>query len=122
MPEQTVQPGLSESAASGLAYITPIPAIVFLVTAPYNQSSAIRFHSWQSIFFCVVDVVVWVALTILGMVPVLNLIDLILMPIVALGFLVVWILLLVNAFNGKSFKLPILGDLAERQAARTTAL
>lgn len=119
--QQTIQTtGLSENAASGLSYITPIPAIVFLVTAPYNQSSTVRFHAWQSIFFCIADVVVWGILTVLGMVPLLNLIDLILMPIVALGFLVLWVLLLVNAFNGKKWKLPVLGELAEKQAGGTT--
>ena len=41
--KQTVQTGLSDNAASGLAYVTFIPAIVFLVTAPYNQNQRIRF-------------------------------------------------------------------------------
>ena len=50
MAEETVQSGLSDNAASGLAYITIIPAIIFLVVAPYNQKPEIRFHCWQSIF------------------------------------------------------------------------
>ena len=50
MPDEVSQTGLSDTAASGLAYITIIPAIVFLVVAPYNQNPTIRFHSWQSIF------------------------------------------------------------------------
>ena len=45
MPEETAQTGLSDNAASGLAYLTIIPAIIFLVVAPYNQNSTIRFHS-----------------------------------------------------------------------------
>ena len=44
------QGGLSETAAGAIAYITIIPAIIFLVMEPYNRSSFIRFHSWQSIF------------------------------------------------------------------------
>ena len=52
------QSGLSENAASGLAYLTFIPAIIFLVVAPYNQNSRVRFHSWQSIFLAIACFVV----------------------------------------------------------------
>jgi uncharacterized membrane protein len=117
--EQTMQTGLSDNAASGLAYITFIPAIVFLVTAPYNQNQTIRFHSWQSIFLHVAWVVAWMALAVVGMVPVLGMLDAILIPLVMLGFFVLWLILLINAFNGKRIKLPIIGDLAEKQAGGT---
>lgn len=116
MSEQTVQTGLSDNAASGLAYITIIPAIVFLAVAPYNRNSLIRFHSWQSIFFTVACVVVDIALMILGRLPFLGLMSLLLWPLVGLAFFIIWILLLIKAFNGQRFKLPIIGDLAEKQA------
>lgn len=122
MPEQTVQTGLSDNAASGLAYITFIPAIVFLVAAPYNQNQKIRFHSWQSIFLTVAWVAMWVVLAVIGMVPFLNMLDIILAPLAMLGFVVLWIILLINAFNGKRFKLPMIGDLAEKQAGGVAAL
>ena len=35
---------------------------------------------------------------------------------VAYVFLVVWILLVVKAYQGQKFKLPVIGDLAEQQA------
>jgi uncharacterized membrane protein len=54
----------------------------------------------------------------IGMIPLVNLIDAILFPLVFVGFVIVWIILLINAFNGKRIKLPIIGDLAERQANR----
>ncbi len=117
MSEQTVQTGLSDNAASGLAYVTFIPAIIFLATAPYNQSPKIRFHSWQSIFLTIAAVAMAVVLSVLHVVPflwiVLWLIDL----VVWLGFIVVWIIVLIKALNGQMFKLPIIGDLAEKQAA-----
>lgn len=116
MSEQTVQTGLSDNAASGLAYVTIIPAIVFLATAPYNQNRKIRFHSWQSIFLHIAWVIVWVALAIVGMVPVLNFLDVILIPLAMLGFFILWLVVLINAFNGKDARLPIVGDLAQKQA------
>ena len=41
--------GLSDTAAGALAYITFIPAIIFLVMPPYNTKPFIRFHAFQSI-------------------------------------------------------------------------
>ena len=70
MAEETVQSGLSDNAASGLAYFTLIPAIIFLVVAPYNQKANIRFHCWQSIFLGIACIVVDVILT---MIPVVGL-------------------------------------------------
>jgi uncharacterized membrane protein len=116
VPEETVQSGLSENGASGLAYITLIPAIIFLLVPPYNQSSTVRFHSWQSIFLAIAFIPVWIVLAVIGFIPVLNLIDVALFPLVGLGFLILWIIVLVNAFNGKRFKIPLIGDLAEKQA------
>jgi uncharacterized membrane protein len=45
--------GLSDNSAGALAYVTFIPAIVFLAMPPYNQSPYVRFHAWQSIFLFV---------------------------------------------------------------------
>ena len=39
--------GLSDNAAAGIAYITIIPAIVFLIIDPFRRSSYVRFHAWQ---------------------------------------------------------------------------
>jgi uncharacterized membrane protein len=37
---------------------------------------------------------------------------------VGLAIFVVWLIVFISAFNGKRIKLPIIGDLAERQANR----
>ena len=111
------QSGLTENAASGLAYITFIPAIIFLVTEPYNRSPLVRFHSWQSIFLTIAWVVAYVGISVLLFVPFVGwLILLLLKFLIWLGFFIFWLIALINAFNGKRFKLPILGDLAEKQA------
>ncbi|MDR3410836.1 MAG: hypothetical protein P4L87_07835, partial [Formivibrio sp.] len=110
MSEATAQTGLSDNAASGLAYITIIPAIIFLVVAPYNQKPAVRFHCWQSIFLGIACVVIDVVLT---MIPVVGWI---ILPLFGLAVLIVWILCIVKAFNGQRFKIPVIGDFAEKQA------
>jgi uncharacterized membrane protein len=50
---------------------------------------------------------------ILGVIPVIGCIISLLVSCVAL---VLWVLLLVKAYQGQRFKLPIIGDLAEKQA------
>jgi len=108
--------GMADNVAGMLAYVTFIPAIVFLVTPPYNQSRFVRFHSFQSIFFCVAIAAIQIALSIMTVVPFLIFITAPLHVLVALGALVGWIILLLKANQGQMFKLPVVGDLAEKQA------
>ena len=117
MPEESVQSGLSETAASGLAYLTFIPAIIFLVVAPYNQNSNVRFHAWQSIFLSIAWTAVWIVLVVIGVIPFLNFIDIVLTPVVAVGFLILWVIALVQAFQGKRFTIPVIGQFALKQAS-----
>jgi uncharacterized membrane protein len=114
--EETPQNGLTDNAAAGLAYVTIIPAIIFLVVAPYNQKSFVRFNAWQSIFLAIAIVPVWIVLAVIGFIPFLNLIDVVLFPLVGIGFLIVWVICLVKAFNGQKFVLPLIGKFAEQQA------
>ncbi len=122
MPEQIPsssanQAGLSENAAGGLAYITIIPAIVFLIVAPYNKSPYIRFHAWQCIFMAiswwVLDIAIWIFGRTLVFFRVLTLG---LYPLVALAMIILWLMVLIKALNGEKLKLPFIGDLAEKQA------
>lgn len=115
-PSSVNQSGLSENGAGGLAYVTVIPAIVFLIVAPYNRSPYVRFHSWQSIFLCIAYVAFHIGMMILSRLPFVGWSTLFLWPLVGLGFFILWIIVLIKAFNGERFKIPVLGDLAEKQA------
>ena len=118
MPDSNTS-GLSDNAAAGIAYITLIPAVLFLILEPFKKSAYVRFHAWQSIFFFVA----WAAIDILvgvvqNLVPSTVFLTLTVLQLVGLGIFVVWIFVFVSAFNGKLFKLPFIGGLAERQANR----
>jgi uncharacterized membrane protein len=108
--------GMADNVAGMLAYVTFIPAIIFLVTPPYNQSRFIRFHSFQSIFLFVAVVAIQIGLSVLTIVPFLIFITAPLHMLVALAALVVWIILLLKANQGQMYKLPVIGDLAMKQA------
>ena len=99
-----------------LAYVTVVPAIIFLVMEPYNKKRFVRFHSFQSVFFAIAWTVLWIALTIVGMIPVLGWMTILIWPLLGLGGLVLWIILLLKANQGQMWKLPVIGDMAEKQA------
>ena len=105
------QGGLSENAAGAVAYITIIPAIIFLVMVPYNRSSFIRFHAWQSIFF---GITVAVVHFVLGVIPILGWI--LLLP-VGVAFLILWIFVMIKASKGERYKIPFIGNFAEQAAS-----
>ena len=110
------QSGLSDNAAGGLAYVTFIPAIIFLILEPFNKNPYVRFHSWQSIFLSIVWIAVDVVLHMIGRLPFIGLLNLFLWPVVGLLFFILWLVVMINAFNGKRFKVPFIGGLAEKQA------
>jgi uncharacterized membrane protein len=111
----------TDNAAGAIVYLTLVPAIVFLFLPPYYARPFVRYHAWQSIFLSiaafVIDVVVG---TILGIIvphlPV-GLVGLhLIWPAIDVAWLAIWILCAVKALNGKLFKLPVIGALAERMA------
>ncbi len=101
--------GLSDTAAGVLAYITVIPAIIFLLVEPYNKKPNIKFHAWQ----CICLTIGWFACSIVLVIPILGWIIGILGD---LTLFVCWIICLVKAAGGGRFVLPFIGAFAEKQA------
>jgi uncharacterized membrane protein len=101
--------GLADNVAGALAYVTIIPAIIFLVIEPYSKRPFVRFHAFQSIALAVV----WFGIGIVMIIPIIGWI------IGFVGFLALfcaWVLCIVKASNGVRFKLPVLGDFVENLA------
>jgi len=117
MAEQ-ISSGLSDNAAGAIAYITPIPAILFLVLEPFNKNRFVRFHSWQSILLCVAAIVINVVLGILlsilwAIVPFLHFF---IWPLIQLLWFLIWLVCIFKAWSSQEFKLPVIGAFAEQQA------
>jgi uncharacterized membrane protein len=108
--------GLSDDAASGLAYLTFIPAIIFLVVAPFNTNPKVKFHAWQSIFLAVAWFAAWVILTVLAFVPFVGWMLLPIHLLLFLALFIVWLICIIKAFQGGKFVVPIIGPLAQKQA------
>lgn len=115
-PAQAASSGMPDNTAGMLAYITLIPAIIFLVMEPYNKRPFVRFHAFQSIFFGVAWTVLWIALSFVAALPVLGWMTLIIWPLLGLGGLILWVMLLLKANQGQMWKLPVIGELAAKQA------
>ena len=117
-PVATAAPaqGMSDNVAGMLAYFTMIPAIIFLVMEPYNRNRFIRFHSFQSLFFAVAWTVLWIGLSIFLHIPFLGWMSFLIWPLVWLAGFIIWIVLVLKANQGKMYKLPMIGDMAEKQA------
>ncbi|MFC0213995.1 DUF4870 domain-containing protein [Paenibacillus chartarius] len=101
--------GLDENVAGLLAYVLGfISGIVFLVIE--KDSKFVKFHAIQSI---AISAVLFVINLVLGWIPIIGLIvGLLLVPV----SFVLWIFLMYQAYKGKWFKLPLLGEFSYEQA------
>ncbi len=115
--------GITVNAAAALTYLGGIiTGIIFLLVEPYKADRFVRFHAFQSISFNIAWIGLWIVWMIVGLVlsamtkglffflqfP----IDLLLM----VGGFALWVWLMYSAYQGKTFKLPVIGALAAKQA------
>jgi uncharacterized membrane protein len=104
--------GLPENTAAALCYVLGlVTGIIFLVLEPYSKNKLIRFHAFQSIFLHVAVIIVWVAFR-----SILPWSMWFLVTLIDLAFFVLWLYLLIQTFQGKKVVLPVIGDLAAKQA------
>jgi uncharacterized membrane protein len=100
-PAETSSTGMDITLAAMLAYsLGWLTGALFLVIE--KNSRFVRFHAWQSVLtFLPAFLLFW------------------LLPLWFLAWplvVVVWLLLMYKAFQGERFKLPVVGDLADRRA------
>ena len=105
--------GLQPNVAAGLSYLFVwVGGLVFFLIEKQNRF--VRFHAMQSlIFFGGLSILAYV----LGYIPILGAL---LSGLLWLVWVVGWIFLMIQGFQGKYFKLPVVGDYAERYAGSGT--
>jgi uncharacterized membrane protein len=114
---------MTDNMAGALCYLFGfITGILFLVLAPYNQNRNIKFHAFQSIFLNIAWIVVWIVAVIfsfaLHAIPILGaILSILIHAAVGIGFFIVWLYMMFKTYNGEKVILPIIGPLADRQAA-----
>jgi uncharacterized membrane protein len=112
---------LPENVAGALAYVTFIPAGVFLLVEPYNKNRFVRFHSIQSVLLWAAGIVLAAGLKLSGLVlfhvPMLGpLLLALLWGMAGLAVILIWLVLVVKALQGETFELPVLGRFADWNA------
>jgi uncharacterized membrane protein len=117
--------GLEANLGAALGYPVGLLAIVVFVMEKTNRFA--RFHALQSILFHVVMVVVfivlgivWVILALItalissSLVTVVSILMWLVMMLVGLAYLGALIYFAIKAYSGSTFKLPIVGNMAEK--------
>jgi len=112
--------GLDPKLAGLLCYILGIiTGLIFFLIEKSNE--VVRFHAAQSILFSGSMIVLWIVLTILSFVIAqislsLATIFSLLTMLLGLAVFVLWVVLLIKGYSGQKWKLPVIGDMAERMA------
>ncbi len=104
-----MQPNLAALLSYVLGFIT---GLIFYFIEKENKY--VRFHAMQSI---VVFLALFVAQIVLGFIPILGWV---LGFLISIAAFILWIILMIKAYQGEYFKLPIAGDIAEKNSAPTS--
>jgi len=118
--------GLDENVAALLSYIFGwVSGLIFFLIE--KDSRLVRFHAMQSILFnaliAVVGIVLWIVTVVVLLVGtqlpgimggLLSLISTLFWLVFSVGLLIAFILCLVKAFQGQYWKLPVVGNFAEK--------
>jgi len=98
--------GLPRNTAAALSYVLGwLTGIIFLLI---EKDKFVRFHAMQSI-------VTFGLLTVLSFVPVVGWL---LSPLLMIVGFILWLVLIFKAYQGEEFKLPWIGEFAQKQAGK----
>lgn len=101
--------GMQANVAALLSYLLGfITGILFYVLEKENKF--VRFHAMQSI---VVFSALFVLGFVLGFIPLLGWF---LLPLLWLANVIIWVILMVKAYQGEYFKMPLAGNIAEKSS------
>ncbi len=119
MTDQQGTTGLTPNIAAMMCYILmPISSVIFLLVE--KQDSDVRFHAWQGTILGAGLYILMIALQILeallgAIAGFLGSMIGFFVPIVGLAGFVLWVVCLVKAYQGERWKIPVIGDMAQKQ-------
>lgn len=102
--------GMDANLAAALSYVFGwVSGLIFFLLEKENKF--LRFHAMQSILFAAAGTIIMIVFGI-------TIVGAFLIPIIGLIFFVVWIVLIVKSFSGEQFRLPVIGDMAEKYSSK----
>lgn len=97
--------GLESNVAAALAYsLFMITGIIFLVVE--KEDSFVRFHAMQSILLDIFLIVTYVLLFV-------SIVGIVLIPIWWIGVILIWLFMMLKAYQKEEFMLPYIGKMAK---------
>lgn len=117
MSEEKKGTGLEPNVAGLLCYVLGwITGLVFFLIE--KDDEFIRFHAMQSI---IVFGALHAAMIIMGVfywIPYVGILFMVVASLISIAAFVLWIILMVKAYQGERYKLPVAGDMAEKYSAK----
>ena len=104
-----LEPNIAGLLCYVLGWITGL--VFFLIE---KDDKFVRFHAMQSIVFFGAVTVAMIVLDLLRMIPYIWPLFVALESLLGLFAFVMWIILMIKAYQGERLKLPIVGDMAEK--------
>jgi len=118
--------GLDENIAALLSYVFGwVSGLIFFLIE--KDSRLVRFHAMQSLLlqvvFVVLAIVIWVIVFVLVIIAsqvsgllstLVSIVATLIWIVLILGIVVAWIMCLVKAYQSQYFKLPVIGNFAEK--------
>ena len=113
--------GIQANMAALLCYLAGwVTGLIFFLVEKDNKF--VRFHAMQSIIVFGAFSAVWIVVSVLVslaiaihayfLLPLFGLVS----TLLSLFALVLWIVLMIKAYQGEKFKLPVAGDIAEKNS------
>ena len=109
--------GLDANVAALLAYLLGwIGGLIFFLIE--KDSLYVKFHAMQSLLlsgaFIVIYIVVWIVTIIFAMISgLLASLVWLFSLVLFFGGIAIWVIMMIKAYQGDPYKLPIIGDMAE---------
>jgi uncharacterized membrane protein len=127
-PVQTAKSstGLDENVAALLSYVaTWVSGLIFFLIE--KESRFVRFHAMQAILLGATFVIVWIVVWIFSFIGIfisaavsdvlsglVGIVITLLFVVIIIGFLIAFVMCLIKAYQKQYFKLPVLGNFAEK--------
>ncbi len=107
--------GMDENLAALLTYVfSLVGGVIFF--AVEKESKFVKFHAMQSIILGLAWIALWVVSAIVGFIPFIGVIFGLLTGLVGFGYFILSIILMIKAYQGEWFELPVVGKIAMEQA------
>jgi len=105
--------GIQPNVAGLLCYLVGwITGLIFILIEKENRF--VRFHAMQSIATFGGITVIIIIFSILALIPHIGSVFDVLQILVGILAFVLWIVLMIKAYQGEKYKLPVVGDFAEK--------